>query len=899
MLSLGVSKDGVIPPTEEDRRKIIRQMKVRTTLKGDKSWINPPNSDSEDERKSPLKPKPQSPFANGHSDKCPGSKPPSGYLIRGVFTKTVDKTLPQMTSPSFNGAQKSTAAKSASLPRVSSRFKMTTEDYKELAAYNVKPTSADLDEEELPFSPDEHKKRTEAANNVLKRTASKERAYVLSAAKKSSGSPTQELPPLFAKRVEIEEEEMPHHKSQSLAASSRFSAGDISTNRVKKSPAESPCNEPRAKTAVSTESTDAGSKSQTTRTWSETKLRSSSSTEHRNGEDRQAPNEKSSAEIRSQYGKSSTCEESVSSAPQSMPPSEEKFTATTSLTKRSSSHYGIGAADATTELCHWYKVPVHLEDTNSNLTRSSSQSADIPPSPNDTRYKVPAHQNGTEYNIKRAVPDDEERSSTQDARYRSPRATEHEEPDRNGAELSTSERESSTITQEVRYKVPVHLDDEEFDLKSSIPAYEEGSTSKERGQEKTQATDYYTAEMSTRGFSSFRSNTEDTENLKVPATNDTQSEPLPARKHAKPDPNMAKYIPVNKERSISRDTRYERLTGGNEQKLSLTNRSSPTSRESSICTSEIQHVEHNEPDLNVSRTSPDYEERLSTPAGTSHDSPRAMSHNEPNLNTAKSSSYSKENVVSTHHVMSSHMDSQKQNFIMSEPNHRISSYLERPVYNVGRSVPDYEESSPRYTRYESPPASRANDFDPAMESRHYSYPRESTETMSQRSHRVPFYADSSDYNTRRLPPNSSERPSISPATSHYSSLLAKRCESDPNIASKGILFVKEYVNSSEFSSSPRYTSGSLVDLTDRERARYSNTCYLHSGAPRRAVDRICTYCGREIRDCPKIMIEHLNICCHEYCFRCGICHKAMGDLLDKIFIHRDIVHCDKCYEKLF
>ncbi|XP_059588614.1 zinc finger protein 185 isoform X10 [Alligator mississippiensis] len=822
MLSLGVSKDGVIPPTEEDRRKIIRQMKVRTTLKGDKSWINPPNSDSEDERKSPLKPKPQSPFANGHSDKCPGSKPPSGYLIRGVFTKTVDKTLPQMTSPSFNGAQKSTAAKSASLPRVSSRFKMTTEDYKELAAYNVKPTSADLDEEELPFSPDEHKKRTEAANNVLKRTASKERAYVLSAAKKSSGSPTQELPPLFAKRVEIEEEEMPHHKSQSLAASSRFSAGDISTNRVKKSPAESPCNEPRAKTAVSTESTDAGSKSQTTRTWSETKLRSSSSTEHRNGEDRQAPNEKSSAEIRSQYGKSSTCEESVSSAPQSMPPSEEKFTATTSLTKsdylvkeepdliswdelvtkattfsasqRSSSHYGIGAADATTELCHWYKVPVHLEDTNSNLTRSSSQSADIPPSPNDTRYKVPAHQNGTEYNIKRAVPDDEERSSTQDARYRSPRATEHEEPDRNGAELSTSERESSTITQEVRYKVPVHLDDEEFDLKS---------------------------------------------------------------------------------------------------------RSSPTSRESSICTSEIQHVEHNEPDLNVSRTSPDYEERLSTPAGTSHDSPRAMSHNEPNLNTAKSSSYSKENVVSTHHVMSSHMDSQKQNFIMSEPNHRISSYLERPVYNVGRSVPDYEESSPRYTRYESPPASRANDFDPAMESRHYSYPRESTETMSQRSHRVPFYADSSDYNTRRLPPNSSERPSISPATSHYSSLLAKRCESDPNIASKGILFVKEYVNSSEFSSSPRYTSGSLVDLTDRERARYSNTCYLHSGAPRRAVDRICTYCGREIRDCPKIMIEHLNICCHEYCFRCGICHKAMGDLLDKIFIHRDIVHCDKCYEKLF
>ena len=65
---------------------------------------------------------------------------------------------------------------------------------------------------------------------------------------------------------------------------------------------------------------------------------------------------------------------------------------------------------------------------------------------------------------------------------------------------------------------------------------------------------------------------------------------------------------------------------------------------------------------------------------------------------------------------------------------------------------------------------------------------------------------------------------------------------------------------------------------------------------------------------PYKMIQRLFVslpppCCH-YCFgycpttlfslwQCGICHKPMGDLLDKIFIHRDIVHCDKCYEKLF
>ncbi|NXK50864.1 ZN185 protein, partial [Chauna torquata] len=130
---------------------------------------------------------------------------------------------------------------------------------------------------------------------------------------------------------------------------------------------------------------------------------------------------------------------------------------------------------------------------------------------------------------------------------------------------------------------------------------------------------------------------------------------------------------------------------------------------------------------------------------------------------------------------------------------------------------------------------------------HHSLPRDTTMSVSPRSHRVPFYMDSSNYNSTR----------------------------------KGVLFVKEYVNSSELLASPCY--GRYEECPET----------IMSSEP------VCTYCSREIRDCPKIIIEHLNIYCHEYCFRCGICHKAMGDLLDKIFIHRDIVHCDKCYEKLF
>ncbi|KFO07371.1 Zinc finger protein 185, partial [Balearica regulorum gibbericeps] len=143
---------------------------------------------------------------------------------------------------------------------------------------------------------------------------------------------------------------------------------------------------------------------------------------------------------------------------------------------------------------------------------------------------------------------------------------------------------------------------------------------------------------------------------------------------------------------------------------------------------------------------------------------------------------------------------------------------------------------------------------------HDSLPRDTTMSISQRSHRVPFYMDSLNYNSTR----------------------------------KGVLFVKEYVNSSESSASPRYGRYEDAGTGTSLRCRGIHSLFLD-----RPSEPICSYCSREIRDCPKIIIEHLNICCHEYCFRCGICHKAMGDLLDKIFIHRDIVHCDKCYEKLF
>lgn len=125
-------------------------------------------------------------------------------------------------------------------------------------------------------------------------------------------------------------------------------------------------------------------------------------------------------------------------------------------------------------------------------------------------------------------------------------------------------------------------------------------------------------------------------------------------------------------------------------------------------------------------------------------------------------------------------------------------------------------------------------------------------------------------------------------------------ELDSSSPTRGILFVKEYVNSSEVSSGKPASSlcgsvSSTEDSFDMEKKPPYDSI-LHT---ERTPGGICTYCSREIRDCPKITLEHLGICCHEYCFKCGICSKPMGDLLDQIYIHRDTIHCGKCYEQLF
>ncbi|XP_036269030.1 zinc finger protein 185 isoform X31 [Pipistrellus kuhlii] len=241
--ALGSSNKGKpLSAGEEERSNVLRQMKVRTTLKGDKSWITKQDESEGHTLELPSGRSRATSFSSpGEVPKARSSstRASTGYIIRGVFTKPIDSSSqPQQHFPKANGAPKSMAslvraAPSGSLRPFSSGYKMTTEDYKKLAPYNIRRSSASGadEEEEVPFSSDEQKRRSEAASSVVRKTAPRERSYVLSAAKKSTGSPIQELQaPFIAKRVEVVEEDGPSEKRQDPPALTRSPPGSSRSN---------------------------------------------------------------------------------------------------------------------------------------------------------------------------------------------------------------------------------------------------------------------------------------------------------------------------------------------------------------------------------------------------------------------------------------------------------------------------------------------------------------------------------------------------------------------------------------------------------------------------------------------------------------------------------------------
>ncbi|XP_070113678.1 zinc finger protein 185 isoform X19 [Equus caballus] len=579
----GSTKGKPLPPGEEERNNVLKQMKVRTTLKGDKSWIT---KQDESEGCTLELPSGRSRATSlSSAARPPSTRAPTGYIIRGVFTKPIDSSSqPRQHFPKANGAPKSAAGLVRAAPAgppcpSSSGYKMTTEDYKKLAPYNIRRSSASgaAEEEEMPFSSDEQKRRSEAASSVVRKTASREHSYVLSAAKKSPSSPAQETQaPFIAKRVEVVDEDGPSEKSQDPPALARSTPG-LSRSCP-------------------------GSK------------------------DKEVPSPRE---------------------PNRELASEEAF-----------------------------KVP----DPDSE--RSSAQSSDG--------------------NV------------------------------RSGA------------------------------LGSPLEGLAGADISSERG-------------------GSSRAG------IKVHSQLEAQPSPdwAPSRLCS-----AAGFTPLLDDQGMH---------GANAQpcKPGPAATSSSTTLASAVL------------------------------ADRKSDSPADLEDVKADLKGALAGSEEK---------------------------------------NVAAKVGEAWQ--------ERPGTPRGDEGDPAAPTQQPADPSTSELTSNPR-RPEPFMELDSQRSRVRNPSSCAVTVTITAAAEQpHVYIPASPSEPDSSSSSKGILFVKEYMNASEVSSAKPVS-------------------------PRRTTGGICTYCSREIRDCPKITLEHLGICCHDYCFKCGICGKPMGELLDQIFIHRDTIHCEKCYEKLF
>ncbi|KAG9478323.1 zinc finger protein 185 [Eleutherodactylus coqui] len=908
--------------SEADRKNILKQMKVRTTYKKDKSWIHQENSEDErDNSPSPLSPQLKalegrmfnwSPNSDSSSERNSGtfrakevflsSSPPASssnkqfsyssnetnksvsatsqpstqpstvshrlpsYIIRGQPVNAVSQARG---SPSSNGYKNSYSSAqprtSNSLPRVpnATGHRMSTEEYKKLAPYNVKNRSSDVSDDETLYTPREQDIRTEQASSVLRSTSSRDRSYVLSAAKRNSGTGVQETSaPFVAKRVQIEEEETSPRKSETLPktlSSYLYDDNKRFENHWKETQANQ-ATSPTPPSRLETSNSSSGPKLTSYSTSNTVENQSSARipepgkitvvTEGSNNNEKDKPKPAAGSELPAPAA--TTRKERVE-------------------TKKCDLLPDILAAYLYDDINSFEKgwkpkiLPQSSESTSQTVTTRETGHSE---SPRLTSWS-------TNIESKTVKPEPATITVLRD-----------ESPDNKESSEPSVESRSMTRTTD-NTDVPDSLKLPSSSLPSSVT-----ESTQPRAQARPGRLSHITDERDADNSKvSNRSATTTTTTTRTRITTETRIESRSPR----PAPRMETKPKEDAEVPISDLISWTDVIDNSNTRIA---KEAPTpvprqsNKDSDKSTGELP-LTIVSPELNSTRT------------------------NQP-IKPAVITEVEKTGASETRYRVSESLDESEADdydFIynqLSFGNRRLTdttsdTQSERP------GTPEQRSSSPRPT-----PRPRESISSTVTESE-YRLPETLEDTMleagpSRSSSRstvtttrstVPSfreYVDNSD--NRSVRSVSSTRSDFSTTTmeTQYENPLAYEASQydAQSSSSKGVLFVKEYVNSRESMKSPT-TTGSISDFSDDlESIPFSsNSSYLYSSATLRTDEGPCTYCGREIKDCPKIILEHLNIYCHEYCFKCGICHKPMGDLTDSLFIHRDVVHCESCYEKLF
>ncbi|XP_072287000.1 uncharacterized protein [Pyxicephalus adspersus] len=1096
--------------TEEDRQTILKQMKVRTKLKTDKSWIHQNSEDERDDIPSPVSPqlkalegrkllwsptpesepdrnsgiftakevftssssppvkssnkqfsysstetntststtsKPSPPPSTTYttqptyttSNPSPppsttgnkqysysstetntsttskpspppsttGNKPTNSYIIRGQPVNAVSQVK---SPPSFNGYQKSQIqARTTSLPRVptATGYKMSTEEYKKLAPYNISNKSSDLSDEET-FTQQEQVKRTEQASNMLKNTTSKDRSYVISAAKRQSGSPTDSGPPFMAHRVEIQEETSPNRKSQTLPKTlSSYLAEDANRYDNKWTETQPKQTPPQSSPTRVTERS------------SSPRLTSYSMTS--NTEGRSSP-------VKPEAGKITVVrEENRNENKDVSKPSTEKTSTTTMhstrterVTERSSSprmtSYSMTSnteGRSSPVKPEAGKITVVREEKADNRNKKDEtlpKSLDsylyedatrfekyfkanptVQPTlqTSPARVEVKDNKEGTlsksldsylyedatrfENNWKTNQPTQptlQTSPARASNRPESPKLTSWNTDTRNSTirpepgKISVLREESNKPTENRSSSRTVNTRVESVNINTDIPkltsysdATETRSSNIQAGPGKLTVLKDESPDIPILTSSSLsRTLTENATPImqvgpgKITVIREDSTPPKPVpRRETKPrdtssdkQPDLIDWTDLDNKTDnrgkLSDETPLTVISPElNNKRPTESSRPGAYSTETRYKVSESLDDPESAPSSNrVISNSENRNVRISIETlseqptrtetfETERSSPPRITSNSGNRNVRISVETLSEQPTTTETFETERSSSPRVTSSSGNRNVRISvetlsdqpqaterSSSPRPSPRSRESTTTSTVTESRYrvpetledTMLESSP-SRYNSFCYSYSSKCGEFLSNVGTTVTTTRSTDPVYTeyleDRDSRSTRTVSTSREKITTTTVQTRYDNNYSADTSLYDPQSSSnKGVLFVKEYVNTSENLKSPT-TAGSLPDFSrDSDMISYnSSSSYLYSSAPRRSDEGPCTYCGREIKDCAKIMLDHLNIYCHEYCFKCGICNKPMGDLIDSLFIHRDVVHCGSCYEKLF
>ncbi|XP_058857539.1 mucin-2-like isoform X10 [Acipenser ruthenus] len=811
---------------EGDRTIVLRQMKVRTALKGDFSWINNKNTDEEDEeeeglaRDVPVKASYSNGVSSAPSDSSSTSessltsqKPsPSGYIIRGVFTKTNDTTQASPTSASSYGCSESVRSSSTSTPQYSPLNKKSSEHYKKIAPHSVRSKAVSPAPEEPPSSTEERTKRTEAASSVIKSSASKERSYVLSAVNKYGRSEKLDSPskdPSFsfvAKRVEINDEE-PEEDSDT---SPRIAPKSSLNSALKQKPTAAP-----RKLSPSTET-----KTQTTITIKET--------------EKEPPKTPSLTETKTKS------------------PSTETKTQTTDTKKET-----VFDTPKNTFLTE-SKSPSTETKTQTTITiKETAKEPPKTPSLTETKTKSPSTETKTQTT-----------DTKKETVFDTPKdtfLTESKSP-------STETKTQTTVTKETVFDIPKNPISTESKTKSSSTETITQTTMTKK--ETVSETPKPLTEPETKSSQDTKSLWDQwdlsapTETITTTVTEKSSQDTKSLwDKWDKPAATETAITTVTEKSSHDTKSAWDKWDVPAATEITTTTITEKSSQDTKSLWDKWDKPAATETAITAvtEKSSHDTKsawDKWDVPAATEITTTTITEKREADI------------VIPTWGVM----DTNK--------NMSVSTQHQSPSTEIQTQT----TVTKKETVFETEPVTKSafkiakeTKQDPPTASDLISFGMEENSTVTT-IHTTKYQTEDPVHKTF----DSSGLTNITTdTTTHWSET--------PDPEHKKLVMVKEYVNSTGFNPS-EYSSINKYDDITYSRSNYS---YSSPSAMYRSPGTSCTYCGEMVGDDARITIEHLNIYSHPSCFKCGVCSKPMGELLESMYIHSGQVHCDSCYDKVF